>query len=100
MRSIRNACLLNTMARPVAVPLTCTVQFSARSAITGQVFTKPAVFNPPPGITAEYNTTTFPDTFKCVDRVDITLLSAAIPGDALTVSVVFDNFDYVARVTQ
>lgn len=75
MKSIRNACMLRTMA-------------------------KPAVFNPPPGITAEYNTMTFPSTYKCVDQVGITLLSAAAPGDALTVVVAFDNFSYVARVTQ
>ena len=101
MKSIRNACISNTQGAAVAVPFSCTVQFSARSALTGQVQTKPAIYNPPLGsLTQPFNTTTFPSSFTCIDRVDITLLSATLPGDSATLAVVFDDFSYVAYVKQ
>lgn len=99
LKSIRNACQANTGAGGVNVPVTCTVQFSARSALNGQVFTKLAIYNPPPlSLTEPFNTTTFPSNFKCIDRVDITLISAAIPPNGVVIGTAFDDFSYTAYV--
>ena len=101
MASIANACLVNTMTLPIRVPVSCTVQISARSAIDGHVETKPAIFNVPVGgLTQKFNTTPFGSAFRCIDRVDITLLSVTLPlGESLT-SVAFDDFKYVAYVKE
>lgn len=77
--------------------MSCTIQLSARSAITGEVHTKPAVYDPK-SPTTPFALTVFPETFKCIDRVDITLISAAVPGGGVTVAAVFDDFKYVAYV--
>lgn len=101
MKSIRNACVVNTQVAVVGIPLSCAVQFSARSALTGQVQVKPAIYNPPLGsLTQPFNTTDFPSSSKCIDRVDITLISAALSGDVATVAVLLDDFSYVAYVKQ
>jgi len=103
MKSIRNACFA-TNAGVGGVPTSCTVQFSARSALTGKTFTKPAFYNP--GLAQghpfePFNTTTFPSSqFSCVDRVDVSLIQAAVPGGGATVFVTLDDLSYVAKVTK
>lgn len=99
MKSIGLGCFANTQVAGVGVPVSCTVQFSARSKNTGKTQTKPAIYNPPLGsLTEPFNTTTFPDSFKCIDRVDITLISATLPGGGATVGVALDEFAHVAYV--
>lgn len=101
MKSIRNACFTNTQGTGINIPVSCTLQFSARSAVTGQVQVKPAIYNPPLGsLTQPFNTTTFPDSFKCIDRVDITLISIAVPLEGVLAGAVLDDFSYVAHVKQ
>lgn len=96
LKSIRNACFVNTQVTGI-VPVSCTLKFSATSLKTGAVNTEWAVFNAK-SLTEPFATTTFPDSFKCAKRVDITLVSAAIPGDAVTVGAALDDVEYVAHV--
>lgn len=99
LKSIRNACILNTMFTNERVPVSCTIQFSVRSAETGQVQTQPAIYNPALlALNTAFNTTTFPPTFKCIDRVDVTLISVALPEGETLSSVALDDVSYVAWI--
>lgn len=80
--------------------MSCTTQNTGRSVTDGTTKVKQGIYNPPLGsLTEPYNTTTFPG-FNCIDRLDITLLSAAVPGGSATVSVRLDDVSYVAYVKQ
>lgn len=75
------------------------MQFSGRSAKTGQVKTKPVVYNPGWNPNAAFNTTFFAkDDFSCLDRVDVTLISAVLPAKEATVGTGFDDVSYNAWV--
>lgn len=100
MKSIRNGCFVASQVGVAVVPVSCTIQLSARSALTGRVETKPAIYNPR-SLTEPFNTTTFPAPFfSCIDRVDVALISAALPGDKLITAAAFDDLSYVAYVKE
>ena len=46
-------------------------------------------------------TTTFAtQDFRCLDRVDVTLISAVLPAPGATVLQAFDDITYIAHVKQ
>ena len=102
-KSICYACIVDAVAA-ADVPTTCTIQLTGQkytgTSVRGASVVQELVYNPgllP--VAGTFNCTTLAATFAKLVRVDIALISTALPNPEDQVVPLFDNNAYVAYFT-